>query len=198
MSGRTQSEHGPVGGLEPPVGVVSIPIPCGLDFHCDGSGRAVGPSWGGSHAIRSLSFGFRCRYPPIGLGLCGRAHFPHQGGRTGTGLRRGRPGFPRSPDPHMRLSRRTPQRCIYACGCCGFLFLPFRGRCRAERGGGGACVAMVEAPPSHSEPGGSCGTPPWRGENVEGTTHRAHVVFAPHPMLRSRLIRSHLPRPRGR
>jgi len=35
-SGRTQTETDPVGRLEPPVGVISIPIPCSLDCNCDG------------------------------------------------------------------------------------------------------------------------------------------------------------------
>jgi len=36
MSGRTQSETGPAGRLEPPVSVISIPIPCSLGSQCDG------------------------------------------------------------------------------------------------------------------------------------------------------------------
>jgi len=36
MSGRMQSERGPVGRLEPPGGVNSVPIPCSLGHHCDG------------------------------------------------------------------------------------------------------------------------------------------------------------------
>jgi len=36
MSGRTHSETGPAGRLAPPVGVISIPIPCSLGCQCDG------------------------------------------------------------------------------------------------------------------------------------------------------------------
>jgi len=42
MSGRTQREYGPVGRMEPPVGVNAIPIPCSFGCHCDGKmGSAV-------------------------------------------------------------------------------------------------------------------------------------------------------------
>ena len=43
---------GLVGGLEPPGGVISEPIPWGLDCHCDGSGRAGGASLGEYHLER--------------------------------------------------------------------------------------------------------------------------------------------------
>jgi len=41
MSRRTQSEHGPTRTLEPPVEVISVPIPCDSACHCDGERNAL-------------------------------------------------------------------------------------------------------------------------------------------------------------
>jgi len=89
-----------------------------------GSGPAGGPSWGGSRERCVLLSGGASRYaaradclvPPYPLRLRLR-DFPHQGGRTGTGLRRVRSGVLRSPDPHMRCSYRCPGWGIHANGC---------------------------------------------------------------------------------
>jgi len=108
MSGQKQSEHGPADDLESAVGVVSIPIPSGFGCHFDGERTGRRPVVGGSHAIRSLSLGSRWLCTPHRPRVAARAHVPHQGGRTGSGLRRVRPGVPPLPI-HICVICTAPQ-----------------------------------------------------------------------------------------
>jgi len=81
MSGWTQSEKGPAGRLEPPVEVISIPIPWGIDCHCDGERTGRRPVVGGSRERPVIPLASRWPHPPHPLRLWLR-NFPHQGGRT--------------------------------------------------------------------------------------------------------------------